>query len=69
MLLIPCIKPQALATILRRYGRGQKFGQHYDDAVQVAHGETAYTVLIYLDSSGLVGGETVFYGVSVCGLP
>ena len=45
-----------------RYIPGQKFGQHYDDAVRVAGGETAYTLLIYFGSDALVGGSTVFYG-------
>jgi hypothetical protein len=39
---------------------GQRFGRHYDDAVQTAGGETAYTLLIYLGQE-LVGGETIFY--------
>ena len=56
------------AMFAYRYVPGQKFGQHYDDAVQTADGETAYTLLIYLngkdggDGNALVGGSTVFYG-------
>ena len=58
--------------LVSRYVPGQKFGQHYDDAVQTAGGTTAYTLLIYFGSGALVGGSTVFYGactlisVSVC---
>ena len=46
---------------LYRYERGQQFGRHFDDSVEVGPGRaTAYTVLVYL-SGGVVGGETAFY--------
>eukprot|EP00884_Botryococcus_braunii_P015642 jgi/Botrbrau1/2761/Bobra.0164s0039.2 len=64
---------------LRFYRVGQKFGKHIDDSVDVpGMGTTCYTLLIYLSGQcgsaagmqgfagaheGLVGGETVFYGV------
>ena len=52
----------AAPLLVSRYVPGQKFGQHYDDAVQTAGGTTAYTLLIYFGSGALVGGSTVFYG-------
>jgi hypothetical protein len=49
------------ALRLYRYGVGQRFARHYDDAVAIGPGRsTRHTVLIYLSSCG--GGETVFYG-------
>lgn len=57
-----------------RYGKGQRFGRHVDDSVEVSpNGVTKYTLLIYL--SDVVGGETVFYNhrgrkvVAVCPKP
>ena len=40
---------------------GQRFGRHYDEAVETAEGETAYTLLIYLGQEDLIGGDTIFY--------
>ncbi|EFQ97591.1 hypothetical protein MGYG_00630 [Nannizzia gypsea CBS 118893] len=48
-----------------RYTKGQFFGQHYDESVQVMHGtppvkgRTSWTLLIYLSTCS--GGETAFY--------
>jgi hypothetical protein len=50
---------------LYKYEKGQRFGQHIDESVQVKNGQdwTLYTLLIYLNGpeSGLRGGETFFY--------
>lgn len=46
---------------LYRYSRGQRFGPHYDESVDLdGGGRTEYTLLVYL-SGGLEGGETLFY--------
>lgn len=45
-----------------RYTKGQHFGRHIDETVELGGGGvTGYTLLIYL-SGGLAGGETMFYG-------
>ncbi|KAA8896788.1 hypothetical protein FN846DRAFT_964794 [Sphaerosporella brunnea] len=50
-----------------RYGTGQFFDKHYDDANQIVVSDvacrTTWTLLIYLTGAvdGVVGGETVFY--------
>lgn len=44
-----------------RYEPGQSFGKHVDESSQCLLGETTHTLLIYLGTSELVGGETVFY--------
>ena len=47
---------------LYRYTAGQRFGRHVDQANRLADGScTEFTVLLYLSSEGLVGGETLFY--------
>jgi hypothetical protein len=60
-----------VAVRIYRYEKGQKFGSHVDESVQVDRGlYTEYTLLIYLsggpsavhDKQTLKGGETVFYG-------
>ena len=54
-----------------KYEKGQKFGKHIDESVQVDRGlYTGYTLLVYLsggrmtaqEEEVLKGGETVFYG-------
>jgi len=47
---------------LYRYTEGQRFGKHVDQANQLKDGSTTeFTVLVYLNDEGLVGGETLFY--------
>ncbi|KAI9172923.1 hypothetical protein H9P43_007054 [Blastocladiella emersonii ATCC 22665] len=61
--------PVGMNTNIRlyKYGRGQSFGQHYDESVRVAGGRTEFTLLVYLSGGGegeddeVGGGETVFY--------
>lgn len=46
---------------LYRYVRGQRFGRHIDETVDLGNGRfTHYTVLLYL-SDDVEGGETKFY--------
>eukprot|EP00243_Klebsormidium_subtile_P004353 TRINITY_DN18335_c0_g1_i1.p1 TRINITY_DN18335_c0_g1~~TRINITY_DN18335_c0_g1_i1.p1 ORF type:complete len:307 (+),score=3.21 TRINITY_DN18335_c0_g1_i1:20-940(+) len=54
-----------------KYEKGQNFGKHVDESVQVDRGlYTGYTLLVYLsggrttahEKEALKGGETVFYG-------
>ena len=50
---------------LYRYGVGQRFGPHIDQANRLRSGATTeFTVLIYLNEEGLEGGETIFHGIS-----
>ena len=44
-----------------KYETGDVFGKHYDEANLTSHGETRFTMLIYLGSLNVVGGETVFH--------
>lgn len=45
-----------------KYEAGQRFGAHVDESQAVeSGGVTLFTVLVYLNDRGLVGGETVFY--------
>lgn len=47
---------------LYRYGAGQRFGPHVDGSNRLPDGSsTHFTLLLYLNEDGLVGGETVFY--------
>ena len=47
---------------LYRYEAGQRFGRHVDQANRLVDGSTTeFTVLVYLNDEGLVGGETLFY--------
>ncbi|MCJ1359862.1 MAG: hypothetical protein MMC33_009865, partial [Icmadophila ericetorum] len=61
--LNPCIR-------ICRYGKGQFFGQHYDESKSIllpttppTPAKTTWTLLIYLTgpATGCVGDETVFY--------
>ena len=46
---------------LYKYGEGQRFGRHVDQANRLADGSTTeFTVLLYLNDD-VEGGETVFY--------
>ncbi|KAH9255126.1 hypothetical protein BASA81_006885 [Batrachochytrium salamandrivorans] len=47
-----------------KYETGQRFGPHVDESQPVESdggAVTLFTVLVYLNDRGLVGGETVFY--------
>mmetsp|Transcript_27019 Transcript_27019/g.86833 ORF Transcript_27019/g.86833 Transcript_27019/m.86833 type:complete len:99 (-) Transcript_27019:1202-1498(-) len=47
-----------------RYEKGQRFGKHIDEEVDLGGGAvTGYTLLVYLSGAeaGLSGGETAFY--------
>ncbi|KAG7903306.1 hypothetical protein KL935_000838 [Ogataea polymorpha] len=44
-----------------RYSKGQYFGKHYDESVEVGNLKSKWTVLVYLSDKGLKGGETIFY--------
>ena len=60
----PNLKPVALSDNFRlyKYTPGQRFGPHIDESVVTSSGhETLFTLLIYLNDEGLLGGETVFY--------
>jgi hypothetical protein len=48
----------------RRYSKGQRFGKHIDESVELPGGRfTGFTLLVYLSSCS--GGETIFYGEHV----
>lgn len=60
----PNFTARACARKDRRYNRGQRFGRHIDESVELGGGRyTKYTLLIYLSTPS--GGETVFYGASL----
>jgi hypothetical protein len=44
-----------------KYQTGDVFGKHYDEANLTSHGKTRFTMLVYLGSLDVVGGETVFH--------
>jgi hypothetical protein len=56
-----------LGTQVLRYSTGEQYGAHYDSLQDPAGSQRAATVLMYLSTSGLAGGETAF--PKACWLP
>eukprot|EP00190_Bangiopsis_sp_CCMP1999_P005839 CAMPEP_0198725782 /NCGR_PEP_ID=MMETSP1475-20131203/3026_1 /TAXON_ID= ORGANISM="Unidentified sp., Strain CCMP1999" /NCGR_SAMPLE_ID=MMETSP1475 /ASSEMBLY_ACC=CAM_ASM_001111 /LENGTH=244 /DNA_ID=CAMNT_0044487615 /DNA_START=37 /DNA_END=771 /DNA_ORIENTATION=+ len=62
------LSPAGCHTKIRlyRYDMHQKFGKHIDESYLAPNGDkSVFTLLMYLNDEGLLGGETVFYKGSV----